>query len=117
MTYTDHEGNDAIAHFVNIASFGAAGLVDQIVNSSSKALGGRLSFMLGAMRGTLKYKNQGMHLVLDPGSAHEVRLRGRMFNGVIANARYFGGGMKVAPDAKMDDGLFRCDYNGRSFHP
>jgi diacylglycerol kinase family enzyme len=24
----------------------------------------------------------------------------------IANARYFGGGMKVAPEAKLDDGLF-----------
>jgi diacylglycerol kinase (ATP) len=24
----------------------------------------------------------------------------------IANAPYFGGGMKIAPDAKLDDGLF-----------
>jgi diacylglycerol kinase family enzyme len=24
----------------------------------------------------------------------------------IANARYFGGGMKIAPDAKLDDGKF-----------
>jgi diacylglycerol kinase family enzyme len=24
----------------------------------------------------------------------------------VANARYYGGGMKIAPDAKFDDGLF-----------
>jgi diacylglycerol kinase family enzyme len=24
----------------------------------------------------------------------------------VANARYFGGGMKIAPEAKLDDGLF-----------
>ncbi len=27
-------------------------------------------------------------------------------NFCVANAKYFGGGMKIAPDAKLDDGLF-----------
>ncbi|MEE2789672.1 MAG: diacylglycerol kinase family protein [Myxococcota bacterium] len=106
MSYLNHDGEVALAHFINIASFGAAGLVDRIVNRSSKVLGGRLSFMLGAVRGTMQYRNQAMQVILNPEMPDEIRLRGRMFNGVIANARFFGGGMKVAPDALMDDGLF-----------
>ena len=31
---------------------------------------------------------------------------GRMFDVVVANGRYFGGGMKMCPDAEPDDGLF-----------
>jgi diacylglycerol kinase (ATP) len=29
-------------------------------------------------------------------------------NFCVANARYFGGGMKIAPHAKLDDGQFDC---------
>ena len=29
-----------------------------------------------------------------------------MFDVIVANGRYFGGGMKMAPSAEPDDGLF-----------
>jgi diacylglycerol kinase (ATP) len=32
--------------------------------------------------------------------------RGRMHDVVVANGRYFGGGMEICPGAKTDDGLF-----------
>ena len=35
----------------------------------------------------------------------EVR-RGRLHDVVVANGAYFGGGMKICPDAKADDGVF-----------
>ncbi len=43
-----------------------------------------------------------MRLVLDGGPAKE----GKIYNVAVANGRYFGGGMKVAPDAALDDGWF-----------
>src|SRR6266480_2557026 len=45
-----------------------------------------------------------VHIQLD--DEPERRLRVAEF--CVANARYYGGGMKIAPDAKLDDGLFDC---------
>ena len=102
LTYTRHDGVEATAYFINIASFGVSGLVDKLVNNSSKALGGKASFLLGVGKAALRYKNQPVRLTIDGGTPFERTL----YNGVVANARYFGGGMKVAPDAIMGDGLF-----------
>ena len=44
LTYTDPAGRQRIRHYINIASFGIGGLVDELVNHTTKALGGRLSF-------------------------------------------------------------------------
>ncbi len=110
--YLDHDGNAALAHFINISSFGASGTVVDIVNNSSKRLGGRLSFLLGVVRGTLQYRNQEMRIILDEGTSEERVFQGRFYNGVVANARYFGGGMLIAPDASMSDGLLDCVFLG-----
>jgi len=106
LTYVGHDGQEALAHFLNIASFGISGLVDKVVNESSKALGGKASFLLGVARATFKYRNQACRVVLDPGTTDERRFEQALYNGVVANARYFGGGMKVAPTAEMGDGRF-----------
>ncbi|MEK6608591.1 MAG: diacylglycerol kinase family protein, partial [Myxococcota bacterium] len=102
LRYRAHDGSFAVRHFLNIASFGVGGLVDEIVNASSKALGGKLAFMLGTVRAMLRYKNQPVRLRLDGGEPRDVVIN----NVAIANGRYFGGGMKIAPDASLDDGLF-----------
>ncbi len=102
LVYTAHHGGEETSYFINIASFGVSGLVDRYVNASSKALGGKTSFLLGVAKAAVRYRNQSVRLRLDDGPAMERTL----YNGVIANGRYFGGGMKVAPDALMNDGAF-----------
>src|SRR5204862_4329800 len=78
------------------------GLVDRYVNQSSKALGGKISFALATLKAGAAYKNATVRMVLDGGIPKE----GKIYNIAVANGRYFGGGMKVAPDAALDDGLF-----------
>jgi YegS/Rv2252/BmrU family lipid kinase len=90
--------------FINIASFGIAGLVDQLVNSSSKRLGGRLSFMWGTARAAVRYKNKRVKIFFD--GDEDDSLEATINNVAVANGRYFGGGMKIAPDAELDDGKF-----------
>jgi YegS/Rv2252/BmrU family lipid kinase len=102
LHYVDGAGQPALRHFINIASFGIGGLVDRYVNQSSKALGGKLSFAIATLKAGAAYKNASVRLVLDGGTPKE----GRIYNVAVANGRYFGGGMKVAPDAALDDGLF-----------
>ena len=102
LRYTRDDGTSAERYFANIASFGIGGLVDRIVNRGSKALGGRLSFLVGTVRALAQYRNQRVRLGLDEGEPSEVVVS----NVAVCNGRYFGGGMKVAPDARIDDGLF-----------
>jgi YegS/Rv2252/BmrU family lipid kinase len=101
LDYT-RDGGRASCMFVNIASFGIAGLVDQIANSSSKRLGGRASFFLATVRAAMRYRNQRVRVVLDSAETLELTVQ----NVAVANGRYFGGGMHVAPNAELDDGAF-----------
>jgi YegS/Rv2252/BmrU family lipid kinase len=102
LRYVGDDGQPALRHFINIASFGIGGLVDRYVNQSSKAFGGKVSFALATLKAGAKYKNATVRLILDGGAPKE----GKIYNVAVANGRYFGGGMKVAPDAALDDGWF-----------
>lgn len=102
LTYRTHDGEVATRMFANIASFGVSGVVDQLVNESGKKLGGRLAFLLATARATWKYTNQRVHLVFDG----KDRVDATINTVAVANGRYFGGGMLVAPNAELDDGAF-----------
>jgi YegS/Rv2252/BmrU family lipid kinase len=89
-------------YFANIASFGASGLVDQEVNRSSKALGGKLSFMLGSVKALMKYSDKKVRFRVDAGPWQDALVTTL----AVANGKYFGGGMMVAPAAVTSDGVF-----------
>ncbi len=104
IDYTTRDGATESRVFANIASFGISGIIDRLVNESSKALGGRLSFMLATARASIRYQNQRVRLVFDDDEANPVEMT---INTVaVANGRYFGGGMYIAPEAELDDGRF-----------
>jgi diacylglycerol kinase (ATP) len=88
--------------FLNIMSFGLGGLTDRLVDQSPKFLGGKASFLIGAARGILAYRNAPVRVRIDG----KVALEAPILNVALANGRYFGGGMKVAPEADPSDGLF-----------
>jgi len=102
MTHIDRSGKQVVRYFINITSFGIGGFVDERVNRSSKALGGKISFLYASLVSMFTYKNQPVRLIVDGKDLGEQTI----FNVAVANGQYFGGGMWVAPQAKMDDGLF-----------
>lgn len=102
LEYTDPSGNKAERYFANICSFGVGGLVDQEANRSSKALGGKVSFMLASAKAMVKYSDQEVRFSADDGQVEAAKIT----SFAVANGRYFGGGMCVAPDARPNDGLF-----------
>jgi diacylglycerol kinase (ATP) len=101
LEFTATNGERALRMFVNIASFGVSGVVDRMVNESGKRLG-RLSFMLASARAVWSYKNQRVQIVFDGTD----RVDATINTVAVANGRYFGGAMKMAPEAEPDDGLF-----------
>ena len=104
VDFVDNQGQPTSRMFVNISSFGISGLVDDYVNKTTKAFGGKVSFFIATARAALAYQNQRVRLTFDDDPDQDVI---RTINSVaVANGRYFGGGMFIAPDAELDDGLF-----------
>ena len=101
LTFTTPTGARALRMFANIASFGVSGVVDRLVNESGKKLG-RLSFLMATARATWSYRNQRVQLMFDGTDRVEATIN----TVAIANGRYFGGAMRVAPNAELDDGMF-----------
>ncbi len=97
-------GKDGVRMFVNIASFGLSGVTDRYANQSKKRFGGKVSFFAATTRALFAYDNQRVRMVFDDKPADAVDMT--ISTVAVANGRYFGGGMFIAPEAELDDGLF-----------
>lgn len=104
VAYVDGKGALASRHFVNIASLGLSGATDRAVNADRRK--GRVSakalFYWHTVSEFLRYRFQQVRIIIDDGSPVEARIA----LVAVANGRYFGGGMMIAPDAELDDGQF-----------
>jgi diacylglycerol kinase (ATP) len=95
------QGEPAEWYFANIASAGMSGAIAKRANETSKALGGKVSYFWATFAVFARW--QTSELTVTVGA--ETR-RARMHDVVVANGRYFGGGMMILPDAEPDDGVF-----------
>ncbi len=102
LEFVGNDGAKTGRAFLNIASFGLGGLVDRLVNESPKWMGGTGAFLVGALRGAARYRNQRVRIAVDGELPRETAIA----NLAVANGRFFGGGMQIAPRAELDDGLF-----------
>ncbi len=102
VSYMDLRGRPASRYFVNIAEFGSGGAVVEKVNRTTKVLGGRTSFFLAILSTLPKYRNTHVRYRVEAAGEGELVMN----NFVVANGRYFGGGLLPAPQAELDDGLF-----------
>jgi YegS/Rv2252/BmrU family lipid kinase len=100
--FQDHERRSRIRYFHNITSFGLGGEVVDRVNHTSKACGPFLSFIWATIVGIFVYGKKHVRFQVDDGPPQDVTI----MNIAVANGQYHGGGMQVAPDARVDDGLF-----------
>ena len=108
IRYQDRHGQPSYRYFHNIASFGLGGEVDERVNRTSKAFGGFVSFLWATLISLLKYNSKQIHLKVDDSFDADVTI----WNVAVANGQYHGGGMRVAPEARVDDGLFHVTVVG-----
>jgi YegS/Rv2252/BmrU family lipid kinase len=99
-TYVAHGGGEESRLFLNIASCGLSGAVAERANRTSKRLGGTPSFLWATVATFARWKNIGFKVTMDDEQRELVAN-----NTIVANGRYFGGGMHIAPDALPDDGL------------
>jgi len=88
--------------FANVGSAGMSGAVARRANAMTKAFGGRATFFYALTREFLAWQNTRVVVELDDG----VQREGPMHDVIVANGNWHGGGMKLAPDARQDDGVF-----------
>jgi YegS/Rv2252/BmrU family lipid kinase len=100
-SYRAWDGGEAESYFANVASAGMSGAIAQRANETTKALGGKVSYLWATLAVFAKWKNSELRLTVDGESR-----TGHMHDVVVANGKTFGGGMIICPDAEPDDGLF-----------
>jgi YegS/Rv2252/BmrU family lipid kinase len=111
VTFTKDDGEFESRYFLGVASFGMSADViarvkeggpDWIPTKGPKWLTGRLSFAVAMLQTAAKKSATRVVVQLDDDPARHMTVA----NLCVANARYFGGGMKIAPNAKLADGKF-----------
>jgi YegS/Rv2252/BmrU family lipid kinase len=111
ITFLNNNGEHESRYFLGVASFGMSADVIARVKEGGpdwlplrvpKWLSGRISFGLAMMQTAAKKGPTRVIVQFDDDPSRQMTVA----NLSVANARYFGGGMKIAPTAKLDDGKF-----------
>ena len=111
VSFLDHQGQEVTRYFLGVASCGMSTKViervksggpDWLPSNTPQWLGGRVSFGASLLQTAIRTEATRVRVTVD--DSHERHLS--IVNLCIANARYFGGGMKIAPQAKLTDGKF-----------
>ncbi len=101
VRFRSNSGGEEERFFLNIADFGLGGEVVRRVNE--QRLQRKASSYVRCLVTTMvQYKNKRVRIRVDGENLPE----GEYLIGAVANGRIFGKGMKVAPGARLDDGLF-----------
>ncbi len=72
------------------------------MNRASKRFGGKVSFFLGVLRTLVRLRNPLLQVTVDGKQVYE----GPTLLVAVANGKYFGGSMMIAPMADLQDGEF-----------
>lgn len=108
ITYHDHVGETVSRYFLNVSSFGlAASIIERVKGSTSlnwlpvDSVRGRASFALSTLQEVVGLGTTTVRVKIDDDEERPLTT----VNFCVANARYFGGGMMIAPEAKIADGF------------
>ncbi len=99
ITYKGFDGTTKKRYYINITDVGIGGIVAKNVNESSKRLGASLTYVISIIKAFLSFKHKNIRLEADG-----IKWEGKMLSLCMANGKYFGNGMCIAPEAELTDG-------------
>jgi YegS/Rv2252/BmrU family lipid kinase len=94
-------GSEAVSYFVNFAGAGISGAIASRANRTTKALGGKLSFLWATVAVFSRWQPSEMTVEIDG-----TQRRARLLEALAMNGDYTAGGMWIAPEATPGDGYF-----------
>jgi YegS/Rv2252/BmrU family lipid kinase len=108
VTYRNFDNEEESRYFLNVSSFGlAAAIIERVKSTTSlnwfplDSVRGRASFALSTLQEVVGIGTTRVRVKIDDSNERSLST----VNFCIANARYFGGGMMIAPKAKLNDGF------------
>ena len=109
VNFVSHENKDSSRYFLNVSSFGLSVSINERVKTKNalkwlpgETLRGKAKFAISTLQEVMDFEFTTVRVKLDN---DEEKLLNTI-NFCVANSRFFGGGMKIAPDAVIDDGFF-----------
>ena len=99
MHFNNVDNTPGKRYFINIADIGIGGYVANKISDSKKRLGADFTYTKALIQSFFKYKKQKVQL-----TSKDYNWSGKMMSICMANGKYFGSGMCIAPDAKLSDG-------------
>lgn len=99
IKYTDLNGKEAERYFINIADVGIGGYIVENINKSPKTLGPGMTYLMETLKAMFLYKRTRIRC-----ESREFSWEGKTLSMVIANGKYFGSGLCIAPEAMLENG-------------
>ncbi len=93
------DGKEMVRYYDNSFDIGLGGLVSKFMNKSGKTWGSNFTYFYNILRSFVFFKRIPV-VVTSP----EVNFKGNVLLIAVNNGKYFGSGLGIAPNAKLDDG-------------
>lgn len=87
--------------FINIADIGIGGYIVENINKSNKIFGADATFFIETLKAMFSFKRTKVKCICS-----EFQWEGKTLSMVMANGKYFGSGLCIAPNAVLSDGKF-----------
>lgn len=104
VEYTNDQGDQDRRVFINITDAGLGAEVVRQVCHSRTLFGRKLAYLTAVLTSYISWKGKKIDITTEP--KVPFLWPQKPLAVVVANGRYFGGGMPIAPDADPTDGLF-----------
>jgi len=109
VTFQNFKDEKVSRYFLNVSSFGlSASIIERVKRTSflnwlpKSFLRGKTSFAFSTLQEVLDLHFKTVRVKIDDGEERSLNT----VNFCVCNARYFGGGMLIAPDSSLTDGVF-----------
>ncbi|MBK8812967.1 MAG: diacylglycerol kinase family lipid kinase [Acidobacteria bacterium] len=109
VTFQNFDDEAVSRYFLNVSSFGlSAAIIERVKRTNffnwipKSFFRGKTSFAVSTLQEVLDLQFKTVRVRLDDGDEKPLNT----VNFCVCNARYFGGGMMIAPDSSLTDGLF-----------
>lgn len=103
------DGRERERYFFNICGTGFDAEVTARANRMPGFMGGTLPYLVSTLISLFAVKPKHVRMTVD---GKEMDL-GEIAGVVVANGKYYGGGMMISPHSRLDDGLFQLIVMGR----
>ncbi len=101
ISYHSFKNEKDVSFFINVTDVGMGGEVVQRKSKMPKWLSGKLTYFLAITSTIATYKKCNLKA-----TSGDFTWQGKTLNLIVANAKYFGNSLGIAPDAEVDDGMF-----------